>query len=265
MFERTKCDPSESAEIARLNQKRIDRTAQLMLLSPEEVPMFSAMLECYLEELDPQGIEQVDLIREIVVAKWREERYWGIEGSIFELALNDTTEAIDKRFTKIDGSTKLAASLLEQHGHVKAIELVTRLEGRMHRMHERARKSLTGLQARPKPQIAKNTSEAKSTSNPPEIQSASNQHEAIDTSEAKPKSIGEEQSQQNHTSEPKPTPNQPEIESGSDLKEARNTSEPKPKSLAEVHPQQNRTSEPKLTATPPEIEFLNEPKETKAA
>ena len=155
MFERIKCDPSESAEITRLNQKRIDRTAQLMLLSPEEVPMFSAMLECYLEELDPQGIEQVDLIREIVVAKWREERYWGIEGSIFELALNDTTEAINKRFTKIDGSTKLAASLLEQHGHVKAIDLVTRLEARMRKIHERARKDLDHLKAAAKPKPEK--------------------------------------------------------------------------------------------------------------
>jgi hypothetical protein len=133
---------AELQEAMMLTQKRHDLTAQQMLLSPEEVPMFNAMVIVYMDELKPIGVEQTDLVREVVVAKWRSERFWGIEGSIFELALHDTSEATDKRFTRIDGPTRLAHAMLQQHDHVKALELVSRLEGRMRRMQERARKDL---------------------------------------------------------------------------------------------------------------------------
>jgi hypothetical protein len=59
---------------------------------------------------------------------------------------------------------------MKQYGHMKAIELVTRLEARMRRMHEKARRDLDRLQAKC-------------------------------TSEAKP-----ERQKQNYTHEPKPTP-----------------------------------------------------------
>jgi hypothetical protein len=119
------------------------------------------MFECYLDELDPIGIEQNDLVREIVVGKWRQERYWPIESALFELALTGNEEASLKKFATATGPVLVAFAILRQHGHVKAIELITRMEARMRKIHERARKDLDHLKAaaKPKPEKQKNTHE----------------------------------------------------------------------------------------------------------
>jgi hypothetical protein len=160
VYERRKSSPVESLEFTRLNQQRHDHTAQGLILSEEDVPLFKAMFESYMDELDPIGIEQNDLVREIVVGKWRQERYWPIESALFELALYSSEQAL-KIFATIEGPTQVAFALLKQHGHAKAIDLVSRLEARMRKIHERARKDLEHLQAaaKPKPEKQKNTTE----------------------------------------------------------------------------------------------------------
>ena len=116
LYERRKIDPAEGLEITRLNKKRHDDTARLLILSEEDEPKFPAMLECYLDELDPSGIEQDDLVREIVVGKWRQERYWPIENALFELAPYSSEEA-PKKFETIDGPSQVAVAMLRHEIH----------------------------------------------------------------------------------------------------------------------------------------------------
>jgi hypothetical protein len=116
LYERRKTDPAESLEITRLNKKRHDDTARLLILSEEDEPKFTAMLECYLDELDPSGIEQDDLVREIVVGKWRQERYWPIENALFELAPYSSEEAL-KKFETINGPSQVVVAMLRHEIH----------------------------------------------------------------------------------------------------------------------------------------------------
>jgi hypothetical protein len=90
-----------------------------------------------------------------------EERYWPIESAPFELALLSSEEAILKKFATATGPLQAAFAMLRQRGHVKAIERITRMEARMRKIHERARKNLDHLKAaaKPKPEKQKNTTE----------------------------------------------------------------------------------------------------------
>jgi hypothetical protein len=74
----------------------------------------------YLEELNPQGLEETDLVREVVAGKWRQERYWELETAV--------NADITNRFDEIDPLSKTAYSLVKQYGHLKALDMVTQME-----------------------------------------------------------------------------------------------------------------------------------------
>ncbi len=141
----------EGKEITRLNAVRHGLTAQKLVLNDEDASLFEAMLQGYIHELKPIGLEQTDLVREVVAAKWRQERFWHIECAIIDLSVAESEPAIEEEFKNIDTITKLAFSLVQQHGHIKAVDLISRYEGRMRRLHERARRDLDRLQLAKRP------------------------------------------------------------------------------------------------------------------
>src|SRR5450432_502883 len=110
-------------DASKTNATRHGLTAQTIVLSVEDQSRFEAMLEAYTLELNPIGIEESDLVEEIVVGRWRQKRHWGIEASILELAMEEADEALEKKFATADPSTQIAFALVRQHGHIKALEL----------------------------------------------------------------------------------------------------------------------------------------------
>jgi hypothetical protein len=136
----------EGIEICKMNALRHSLTAQKVLLNSESQPEFEAMLAGYNALLKPLGLEEVDLIREVVTGKWRQERWWQIEAHIIDLAVDASDGEIKEAFNSIDESAKAAFALAKQHGYMKALNLVSLYEGRMRRLHERARRDLDRLQ-----------------------------------------------------------------------------------------------------------------------
>jgi hypothetical protein len=100
-----------------------------------------------MEELQPQGLEETELVREVVAGKWRQERYWNLETALLELSIVETNTDIADRFEEIDPLARTAYSLVKQYRHFKALEMVTRIEGRMRRAHQIARRDLDRLKA----------------------------------------------------------------------------------------------------------------------
>ena len=92
----------EGKQISKMNAERHGFTSKKLVLTTEEEPHFNAMLEGYLEELNPQGLEETDLVREVVAGKWRQERYWELETAVMELSLVETNADITNRFDEID-------------------------------------------------------------------------------------------------------------------------------------------------------------------
>ncbi len=145
----------QGKEISKMNALRHGFTAKKLVLTTEEEPQFNEMMEGYLEELNPQGLEETDLVREVVAGKWRQERYWELGTAHMELSMAETNADIADRFEEIDPLARTAYSLVKQHGHLKALDMVTRVEGRMRRMHQTARRDLDRLQAARTPKDVK--------------------------------------------------------------------------------------------------------------
>jgi hypothetical protein len=139
--------------ISSLNSTRHSMTSKKLVLNVEDEAEFQAMLDGYLETLHPEGLEEIDLVREMVAGKWRQERYWAIETAILDLGENDAEPEITAKYVELDPIARAAYALSKQHGTLKSLDLVGRYEGRMRHLHERARRDLTRLQAArtPKP------------------------------------------------------------------------------------------------------------------
>ena len=113
--------------LSKLTVLRHASTAQKVVLNSEHEPTFTAMLNDYRDLRKPEGIEEIDLLREVVVYKWRQERYWHVETAILDLAAAESETEIKKHFHVISDFAKLAHALVQQHGHAKALELASRL------------------------------------------------------------------------------------------------------------------------------------------
>src|SRR5580704_8781002 len=77
----------EGKAISSQNATRHGLTANKLVLSVEDEAEFNTMLHDYVDLLRPIGIEEHDLVREVVAGKWRQERYWGIETALMEISM----------------------------------------------------------------------------------------------------------------------------------------------------------------------------------
>ena len=137
------------------NARRHSLTGEKMILNTEEQALFDAMTEGYMELLNPINLEEVDLVREIVSGKWRQDRWQIIEASILDLATQEAEPALEEKFSEVDKEVKVAFAMMEIHGALKAIGLVSLYESRMRRLHERARRDLDRLQTARTPKETK--------------------------------------------------------------------------------------------------------------
>jgi hypothetical protein len=133
--------------ISSLNSTRHAMTSKKLVLNAEDEAEFQAMLDGYMESINPQGLEEIDLVRELVAGKWRQERYWSVETAIIDLGQDDAEPEIAEKYIDLAPIARTAYAFSKQHGTLKALDLVGRYEGRMRHLHERARRDLTRLQA----------------------------------------------------------------------------------------------------------------------
>jgi hypothetical protein len=143
------------------NARRHSLTGVKLILNNEEQPLFDAMTQGYMELLNPINLEEVDLVREIVSGKWRQDRWQTIEAAMLDLATHKAGPAIKEKFSEVDEEVKVAFAMMEIHGALKAIGLVSLYESRMRRLHERARRDLDRLQTARTPKETKITKSTK--------------------------------------------------------------------------------------------------------
>ena len=77
----------ETLRVSAGNSLRHGLTARTVLLTNESPQLFQESLNAYLLRLQPRDQVEADLVEEIVVAKWRQRRLWGIETASLNLEM----------------------------------------------------------------------------------------------------------------------------------------------------------------------------------
>src|ERR1700676_3927741 len=85
-----------------MNAVRHGMTAKTLILCNENQDQFLEMMNAYFQYWQPSNQVEVDLITEMVGARWRLRRTWRYETALLDLEMDDQAPAFEKRFQTYD-------------------------------------------------------------------------------------------------------------------------------------------------------------------
>jgi len=121
-----------------------------VVIAKESREQFQEMLDAYIQQFQPIGLVELDLVEEMVAAKWRQRRLWSIETDLIEDQVLMQTEKLDEKYSDYDPHCPLsyAYAAFAESG---SLPFLTRNESRLERTYSRALKFLLELQRLRKP------------------------------------------------------------------------------------------------------------------
>jgi hypothetical protein len=115
----------EGLAISSMNAVRHGITAKTLILRNEDPAVFLEILSAYRDELQPLTQSQIDLVSDIVAARWRLLRVWRYETAILDLEMDSQAPDFEKRFEEYDedlrGSAAFAAQADKSKGLSRAL------------------------------------------------------------------------------------------------------------------------------------------------
>ena len=116
-----------------------------VVLSTEVPDEHGQMLEAYIQQFQPDGQAEFDLVEEMVAAKWRQRRLWAIEAHLLELEMRTQKKILDEKYSSYDEITQLAFTY-RALATSSALPFLARNESRLERAYSRTLKNLLELQ-----------------------------------------------------------------------------------------------------------------------
>jgi hypothetical protein len=136
--------PTSEAGRARSSQNALKHglTSDTLVLPSEDPAEFHALLAAYRQQFQPDGPVELDLVHEMVAAKWRLDRIAIIETQLFADAIADEEDRSDDPLTP----TEALAGAFETLANHNALAVLHRMESRLGRTYSRALHNLLQLQ-----------------------------------------------------------------------------------------------------------------------
>ncbi len=122
-----------------MNALRHGLTSQTLVLANESPSKFAELLQMYIEKFKPQDGVEMNLVDEMVAARWRQQRGWVIQTASIDLQME--TQEFEIR----SEPQRLALAFITMANQEKVLELIMRYETSYSRMHDRAMKALYRL------------------------------------------------------------------------------------------------------------------------
>ncbi|HUS05098.1 MAG TPA: hypothetical protein VMZ52_02295 [Bryobacteraceae bacterium] len=140
----------EGKAISSMNALRHGLCAKALVLSNEDAEAFEAMRNSYLEEFQPVGAGELDLLDEMVAARWRQCRGWGVETAMIDLKMDQQGKSLEARYQRLDEATRTAIAYASLTDGNHSLDQIQRHDTRLSRMYRLALKTLVERQDRRK-------------------------------------------------------------------------------------------------------------------
>ena len=132
----------EGKQRSSLNATKFGLTGRTVLLPGDDLDAYNTFLQQWTDELKPVGIKELEYVRTIVDCKWRLNRIRSAEDGIFALGVHAFGE-INTGQAQTDGVITSALTVDKQ---AKALENISRYEGRISREFTKAMQALEAAQ-----------------------------------------------------------------------------------------------------------------------
>jgi hypothetical protein len=135
----------EGKAVSSMNALRHGLTASRPLLPGESQECFDEILKDYMEEYEPVGRAEVDLVHRMVVSKWREQRAWTVETAALRSHMPGPA---NEEPAAPDPAACLTAAFISYTGNSRFLDCFYRQENAVTRRFDRAMDRLLELQER---------------------------------------------------------------------------------------------------------------------
>ena len=136
----------EGLKQSSMNALRHGLTSKAVVLTNESQAKFDELRQEYVNRFLPQDAVEMDLVDDMVGARWRLRRITIMQTAAFDLQMDKDEVEIKKSFVKIDEPTRTVVAFTKLTNGEKTLELLMRYETTYSRMYDRAMKALQRLQ-----------------------------------------------------------------------------------------------------------------------
>ena len=136
----------EGKAISSMNALRHGMCAKSLVLTNEDEVKFQIMRDGYLAHFQPVGEVELDLLEEIISARWRQRRIWTLETALLDLQMDKQVKEIDEQFKRIDETTRTAIAFMSLTDTSKSLAQAARHEAMYSRQYRMAMKTLIQIQ-----------------------------------------------------------------------------------------------------------------------
>jgi len=133
-----------------LNAQRHGLLSSALVLHNEDPAHFDHFRRMYLETFQPVGFLELELLDEMVAARWRQRRLWTLETAAVDYEMDIQREESPEDVDHLDQPTRTARAIKVLTAESSELQNYNRYESRFHRMYHRALNTLLELQDRRK-------------------------------------------------------------------------------------------------------------------
>ena len=138
---------AEGKERSSKNATTHGLAAASIVLTTEDWPNYLACREAYLRRFQPADQIELDLVEDLVAARWREKRMWALESAALDDELDAQRAEIDRTYSAITPDVRTALAFTALADKSRGLALIGRYEARYSRQYYRALKALQELQS----------------------------------------------------------------------------------------------------------------------
>ena len=127
-----------------MNALKYGLTARTVVLPNENDDEYTVLLESYVQKFQPTDPVEMDLVVEMVNAKWRQRRLFLIESNLYQEQMQNQKEQMEEDYETYNESVEHACAFrkLSESG---CLSMLSRAESRLERTYSRALRNLLQL------------------------------------------------------------------------------------------------------------------------
>ena len=135
----------ETTQKPSLNALTHGLTAKFLVLSNESQAAYDKLRLEYVTRFQPQDGVEMDLIDDMVSARWRLRRIASMQTAALDLQMDKDEKEVSQKFQQIDQPTRLLVAFDHLSNDGNTMQLLMRYETTYSRMYDRAMKALQQL------------------------------------------------------------------------------------------------------------------------
>ncbi|MEO7649946.1 MAG: hypothetical protein ABIZ80_05725 [Bryobacteraceae bacterium] len=122
----------------------------VILLSGEDGVEFQRLSDEDQQLFQPASIVEIELVRNMIAARWRVRRLWAMEATLLDEEINRPLSEFDDT-PDAGGAVLIAQAFRRLSDESRALSLISRYESRLQREHDRSLRTLRELRQSPIP------------------------------------------------------------------------------------------------------------------